>query len=113
MCVFSGAHPEGRSFLPATICISDVRDSLPDGVSRWLSQFSCARALSDFNYSEKCKLVSSFNLLFFFFLLTGEMEHLAYLLVNRTEALAGVRSKCNAYLSLFVSGGNVASRDLI
>ena len=31
------------------------------------------------------------------------MEHLAYLLVNRTEALAGVRSKYNAYLSLFVS----------
>ena len=102
VCVFLGAHPQGRDFLPATICISDVRDSLPDGASGRLSQFSRARALSDFDYSETCELVSSFNLpffllLFFFFSLTGEMEHLAYLLVNRSEGLSAVRSKFNTY----------------
>lgn len=90
VCVFLGAHPQGRDFLPVAICISDVRDSLPDGASGWLSWFSRARTLSDFDYSEKCELVSSFNLPFFFFLLTGETEHLAYLLVNRSEGLSAV-----------------------
>ena len=69
VCVFLGAHPQGRDFLPVAICISDVRDSLPDGASGWLSWFSRARTLSDFDYSEKCELVSSFNLPFFFCLL--------------------------------------------
>ena len=40
------------------------------------------------------------------------MEHLAYLLVNRIEALSAVRSKFNTYLSLLVSGGNATPRDL-
>lgn len=97
VCVFLGAHPQGRDFLPVAICISDVRDSLPDGASGWLSWFSRARTLSDFDYSEKCELVSSFNLPFFFFLLTGETEHLAYLLVNRSEGLSAVRGKFNTY----------------
>ena len=113
--MFLGAHPQGRAFLPAAICISDMGDSLPDGTPGRLSRFSRARALSDFDYSEKCELVFSFNLswfFFFFFVLTGEMEHLAYLLVNRIEALSAVRGKFNTYLSLLVSGGNAASRDL-
>lgn len=48
-------------------------------------------------------------------LLTREIEHLMYLLVNRIEALSAVRRKFNTqvcYLPLLGPEGNAASRDL-